>query len=37
MLKPRITSPAQRLYNEGDEIDDFYFMTKGVAAFIKEK
>lgn len=37
MMKPRLTTPAQRIYSEGDEIDDFYFMTKGVAAFIKEK
>lgn len=37
VLKPRQTAPAQRLYSEGDAIDEFYFMTKGVAAFIKEK
>lgn len=37
MLKPRITTAAQRLYAYGDEIDDFYFMTKGIAAFIREK
>ena len=37
MLKPRITMAAQRLYSEGDEIDDFYFMTKGIAAFIRDK
>jgi hypothetical protein len=36
-LKPMLTTPAHRLYSEGDEIDEFYFMTKGVAAFIKEK
>lgn len=37
MLKPRITTAAQRLYTYDDEIDDFYFMTKGIAAFIREK
>lgn len=37
MLKPRITTAAQRLYSEGDEIDDFYFMTKGIAAFVRDK
>jgi hypothetical protein len=25
------------MYREGEEINDFYFMTKGVAAFIKEQ
>ena len=37
MLKPRITTAQQRLYSDGDEIDDFYFMTKGIAAFIRDK
>jgi len=36
-MKPRMSSPAQRIYQEGDEIDEFFFMTKGVSAFIKEK
>jgi len=36
-FKPRISPPSQRLYREGEEINDFYFMTKGVAAFIKEQ
>lgn len=25
------------MYREGEEINDFFFMTKGVAAFIKEE
>ena len=36
-MKPRMSTPAERLYQEGDEIQEFYFMTKGVCAFIKEK
>lgn len=34
-LKQRITSPGQRLYSIGDEIDDFFFMTRGVSAFVR--
>ena len=34
-LKQRISTPGQRIYQVDDEIDDFFFMTKGVAAFIK--
>lgn len=37
MMKPRMSTPTQRIYSEGDEIDEFFFMTKGVATFIKEK
>ena len=36
-LKILKTAPSERLYTEGDVIHDFYFMTKGIAAFIKEK
>jgi CRP-like cAMP-binding protein len=36
-MRPRMSAPAERLYSEGDEIDGFYFMIKGVSAFIKEK
>ena len=32
-LKPRLSTPSQRLYSKDDEIDDFFFMVKGVAAF----
>jgi hypothetical protein len=34
-LKPRLTTSGQRLYQVDDAIDDFYFMTKGLAAFIQ--
>jgi CRP-like cAMP-binding protein len=36
-LKPRLASPGQKLYSEFDEIDDFYFVTKGVTAFVRTR
>ena len=36
-LKPMMTTPAHRFYSEGDAIGEFFFMTKGVAAFVKER
>jgi len=36
-FKPRFSYSSQKLYNEGDVIDDFYFATKGVCAFVSEK
>jgi CRP-like cAMP-binding protein len=36
-FKPRFAYSSQKLYNEGDVIDDFYFSTKGVCAFVSEK
>ena len=36
-FKPRSSYASQKLYSEGDVIDDFYFSTKGVCAFVSEK
>lgn len=33
-LKPQILISGQMVYCEDDEIDGFYFMTKGLSAFI---
>ena len=33
-LSPQVQIPGQHIYREGDDIDNFYFMTKGLAAFI---
>ena len=33
-LKPRILIQGQTVYNEDDEIDGFYFVTKGLSSFI---
>lgn len=32
-LKPNYLSIGQKVYQEGDDIDCFYFMTSGLAAF----
>jgi CRP-like cAMP-binding protein len=32
-LKPQIVIQGQIIYQEGDEIDGFYFMIKGLASF----
>jgi CRP-like cAMP-binding protein len=34
-LKPKFIAQGHVLYEEGNQIDGFYFMTKGVAAFVK--
>jgi hypothetical protein len=33
-LKPSILIQGQTVYNEDDEIDGFYFVTKGLSSFI---
>lgn len=32
-LRPKVYTQGQIIYTEGDEIDGFYFLTKGVVAF----
>jgi len=36
-FKPRNSYASQKIYTEGDVIDDFYFSVKGVCVFIAEK
>ena len=33
-MKPSYLTLGQKVYEEGDDIDQFYFMTSGLAAFV---
>jgi len=36
-LKPVFVQKGDYCYQEGDEINNFYFMTSGKAAFVRQK